>query len=180
MKHLFLAFAMCCCAMSSFAQTFTLTSKDVGGQFTNQYMAATFGCSGSNQSPELSWTNPPEGTKSFAVTLYDQDAPTGSGFWHWVIVDIPATATGLKRGAGNTQSNAAPAGSLQSVNDTGMPGYLGPCPGEGEAPHHYVFTVYALKTEKLGTTASSTAALTGYMLGKQMLAKASIIVYCKR
>lgn len=180
MKHLFFAFAISCSTMSSFAQTFTLSSKDVGGQFTSKYIAANFGCSGSNLSPELSWTNPPEGTKSFAVTLYDEDAPTGSGFWHWVIVDIPATTTGLKRGAGNSQSNVAPLGSLQSINDTGMPGYQGPCPGEGEAPHHYIFTVYALKTEKLGTTANSTAALTGYLLGKQMLAKASIIVYCKR
>jgi len=180
MKHLFLAFVVSYFTTSSFAQTFTLTSKDVGGQFTNQYIAANFGCSGSNLSPELSWINPPEGTKSFAVTLYDEDAPTGSGFWHWIIVDIPATINGLKRGAGNIQNNTAPQGSLQSINDTGMPGYQGPCPGEGEAPHHYIFTVYALKTPKLGTTANSTAALTGYLLGKQVLAKASIIVYCKR
>jgi len=180
MKHLFLVFVACCCAVGSYAQTFTLSSKDVGGQFTGDYIAANFGCSGSNLSPELSWTNAPAGTKSFAVTLYDEDAPTGSGFWHWVIVDIPASATGLKRGAGNIQSNLAPAGSLQSMNDVGTPGYQGPCPDTGEAPHHYIFTVYALKTEKLGTAANSTAALTGYLLNKQMLAKASIIVYYQR
>lgn len=180
MKHLLLFIAMCCITTGSFAQTFTLSSKDVGGQFTNQFIAANFGCSGGNQSPELSWANAPEGTKSFAITLYDEDAPTGSGFWHWVMVDIPVGTTVLKRGAGNVQANIAPTGSLQSINDTGMPGYQGPCPGTGELPHHYVFTVYALKTEKLGTTASSTAALTGFLLNKQAIAKASIVVYCQR
>jgi Raf kinase inhibitor-like YbhB/YbcL family protein len=112
--------------------------------------------------------------------MYDPDAPTGSGFWHWVIVDIPATVKELKQGAGDIKSNFAPAGSLQSINDTGYAGYQGPCPGDGEAAHHYVITVYALKTTKLGTTAASTAAITGFLLGKQVLAKASLLVYCKR
>lgn len=162
------------------AQTFTLKSADVGGQFTNQFIAGNFGCSGANLSPQLSWENPPAGTQSFAVTMYDQDAPTGSGFWHWVIVDIPASVRELKQGAGDVKGKVAPGGSLQSINDTGYPGYQGPCPGEGEAPHHYLITVYALKTTKLGTTLASPAALTGFLLGKQALAKASIVVYCKR
>jgi Raf kinase inhibitor-like YbhB/YbcL family protein len=165
---------------SARAQTFTLKSTDLGGQFTNQFMAGNFGCNGGNISPELSWVNAPAETKSFAITMYDQDAPTGSGFWHWVVVNIPANITELKPGAGNTGSNLLPAGSLQSINDTGAPGYQGPCPGEGEAPHHYLITVYALKVVQLGTTANSTGALTGFLLGKQALAKASLIVYCKR
>lgn len=162
------------------AQTFTLKSADLGGQFSNEFIAGNFGCNGQNHSPQLQWTNAPAGTKSFAVTMYDSDAPTGSGFWHWVVVDIPASITELKRDAGNLKVNAAPEGSLQSINDTGAPGYLGPCPGEGDAPHHYLITVYALDTEKLGTTAGSTAALTGFLIGKHTLGKASMVVYCKR
>ena len=149
------------------AQTFTLKSDDLGGQFTKTYV-----CSGDNQSPELHWTGAPAATKSFAITMYDPDAPTGSGFWHWVVVDIPGTVTQVKRGA-------IPAGSFSSTNDTGAPGYQGPCPPEGDAPHRYIITVYALNTPKLGTTAASTAALTGFMLNKGAIAKASLIVYAK-
>src|SRR6186713_442892 len=105
------------------AQTFTLSSADLGGQFTNEFVAGTFGCNGNNQSPELHWVNAPAGTKSFAVTMYDPDAPTGSGFWHWVMVNIPASTSQLKRGAGNTKAKLAPPGSLQSINDTGNAGY---------------------------------------------------------
>lgn len=162
------------------AQTFTLKSNDLGGQFTNEFTANAFGCNGSNKSPELNWANAPESTKSFAITMYDPDAPTGSGFWHWVVVDIAPTVHEIKAGAGDAKSNIAPANSLQSINDAGFPGYLGPCPPEHDAAHRYVITVYALKTDKLGNTATSTAALTGFMLNGQVLAKASLIVYCKR
>ncbi|MCO5945421.1 YbhB/YbcL family Raf kinase inhibitor-like protein [Mucilaginibacter flavidus] len=164
----------------SYGQTFTLKSADLGGQFTNEFVAGNFGFNGSNKSPELNWQNAPSGTKSFAITMYDMDAPSGSGFWHWVMVDIPAGVLEIKQGAGDVKSGLAPAGSLQSISDTGQPGYQGPCPGEGEAPHHYLITVYALKTEKLGTTVNSTAALSGFLLNKQALAKASLVVYCKR
>lgn len=164
----------------SLSQTFTLKSADLGGQFTNEFVAGNFGCSGNNQSPQLSWSNAPAGTKSFAITIYDADAPTGSGFWHWVIVDIPLSRSELKRGAGDPKDSLAPLGSLQTINDTGAPGYQGPCPGEGEAPHRYLITVYALKTEKLGTAVYSPAALSGYLLNKAALAKASLVVYCKR
>ena len=163
-----------------YSQTFTLKSPDLGGQFTNEFVAGNFGCNGANKSPALNWQNIPTGTKSLAVTMYDMDAPTGSGFWHWVVVDIPANVTGLKQGAGDVKSSLAPAGSLQSINDVGQPGYQGPCPGEGDQPHRYLITVYALKTAKLGTTSNSTAALSGFMLNKQAIAKASLIVYFKR
>ncbi|MGY3211919.1 Raf kinase inhibitor-like YbhB/YbcL family protein [Mucilaginibacter sp. HD30] len=162
------------------AQTFTLSSADLGGQFTNEFVAGNFGCSGNNLSPELHWANAPADTKSFAVTMYDPDAPTGSGFWHWVIVNIPASTTQLKRGTGNTQAKLAPAGSLQSSNDTGATGYQGPCPPEGDAPHRYIITIYALNTDKLGTSANTTAALTGFLLHQATIAKASLIVYAKR
>ena len=164
----------------SSAQTFTLKSADLGGQFTNEFVAGNFGCNGQNHSPQLGWSNAPAGTKSFAITMYDADAPTGSGFWHWVIVNIPPIVTELKRGAGDPKVSAAPAGSLQSINDTGAAGYQGPCPGEGEAPHRYIITVYALNTDKLVIATGTPAALSGYLLNKAALAKASLVVYCKR
>ena len=180
MKILFFTVLSLLTLKLSFGQTFTLKSADLGGQFTNEFVAGNFGCNGSNKSPELNWENAPGGTASFAVTMYDMDAPTGSGFWHWVIVDIPANVLELKQGAGDVKAGNAPVGCLQSINDTGQPGYQGPCPGEGEAPHHYLITVYALKTAKLGTTSNSTATLTGFLLNKQALAKASIVAYFKR
>jgi len=169
-------FSLNCC----YSQTFTLKSPDLGGQFTNEFVAGNFGCNGSNKSPALSWQNAPAGTKSYAVTMYDMDAPTGSGFWHWVVVDIPANVQGLKQGAGDVKSGLAPTGCLQTINDVGQAGYQGPCPGEGDQPHRYLITVYALNTAKLGTTSASTAALSGFMLNKQAIAKASLIVYLKR
>jgi Raf kinase inhibitor-like YbhB/YbcL family protein len=180
MKRVFTVLAMLTGFNFSFGQTFTLKSADLGGQFTNEFVAGSFGCNGANRSPALSWQDAPGGTKSFAVTMYDMDARTGSGFWHWVVVDIPANVHGLKQGAGDIKSGTAPAGCLQSINDTGQAGYLGPCPDEGEQPHRYLMTVYALKSETLGTTAGSTAALTGFLLNKQALAKASLVVYLKR
>lgn len=160
-------------AFQASAQTFTLKSDDLGGQFTRGFTASNMGCSGDNRSPELHWTNVPAGTKSFAITMYDPDAPTGSGFWHWVVVDIPAAIRQLN-------SNSLPTGSFSSANDTGAAGYQGPCPPEGDAPHRYIITVHALNTAKLGTTSSSTAALTGFMLNKAAISKASLIVYAKR
>jgi len=126
------------------AQTFTLKSADVGGQATSKQVFKGFGCSGDNVSPQLSWSNAPKGTKSFAVTIHDPDAPTGSGWWHWVIFDIPAGVTELPTGAGDLSKNLAPKGAVQSMTDFGRPGYGGPCPPKGDGPHAYVVTVYAL------------------------------------
>ncbi|QHS56414.1 YbhB/YbcL family Raf kinase inhibitor-like protein [Mucilaginibacter sp. 14171R-50] len=178
-KILFIALALVI-AQHAVAQTFTLSSADLGGQFTPAFVAGNMGCNGQNHSPELHWSHAPVNAQSFAVKMYDPDAPTGSGFWHWVIVDIPANISRLKQGAGDLKSNLAPAGSLQSANDTGARGYQGPCPPEGDAPHRYIITVYALNTAKLGTKSTSTAAITGFMLNKAAIAKASLIVYSKR
>ena len=164
----------------SFGQTFTLKSSDVGGQATDQQVFNGFGCSGANISPELSWSNAPAGTKSFAVTMYDPDAPTGSGWWHWVMFDIPATTTELPTNAGNVKLNLAPKGSIQSVTDFGVPGYGGPCPPQGDASHQYIITVYALKVEKLGLDQSASPALVGFSLHGATIAKASIVMYYKR
>ncbi|MFT4754235.1 MAG: Raf kinase inhibitor-like YbhB/YbcL family protein [Salibacteraceae bacterium] len=164
-----------------FAQnTFTLESADLGGEATTQEEFNGFGCTGENQSPQLSWKNAPEGTKSFAVTMYDPDAPTGSGWWHWVMFDIPVNTNELVTGVGNTELNLTPEGAIQSITDYGIKGYGGPCPPEGHGLHQYVITVYALKTEKLGLNDSTNAAVVGYYLWNNTLAKASIVAYYQR
>lgn len=160
-------------------KTFTLTSKDLGGEASKIQEFNGFGCSGENQSPQLSWKNAPEGTKSFAVTMYDPDAPTGSGFWHWVVFDIPANSNELVTNAG-TKSNLIPKGAVQSITDYGIKGFGGPCPPEGHGFHAYIITVYALKTDKLGTDENTNPAVVGFNLWNQTLAKASIVVYYKR
>ncbi|MGA2125423.1 MAG: YbhB/YbcL family Raf kinase inhibitor-like protein [Xanthobacteraceae bacterium] len=139
-----------------------------------------FGCAGGNQSPQLSWAGAPEGTKSFAITCFDPDAPTGSGFWHWVVVNIPPGVTDLALDAGNPKAPKLPAGALQTRNDVGTTGYIGPCPPEGDHPHRYLFTVFAVGTDKLQVTADSSAALIGFQLHFNTLAKAAIMGLYKR
>jgi Raf kinase inhibitor-like YbhB/YbcL family protein len=160
-------------------KTFTLTSKDLGGEASKTQEFNGFGCSGENQSPELLWKNAPEGTKSFAITMYDPDAPTGSGFWHWVVFDIPANVNELVTDAG-TKSNLIPKGAIQSITDYGIKGFGGPCPPVGHGFHEYIITVYALKTDKLGTNENTNPAVVGFNLWNQTIAKASIVAYYKR
>jgi Raf kinase inhibitor-like YbhB/YbcL family protein len=154
---------------------FTLTSPDIreGAKMSDRHVFSGMGCKGGNVSPALSWSGAPAGTKSFAVTAYDPDAPTGSGWWHWVIYDIPASATGLRAGAGSPTAKLAPAGSVEGHTDFGTAGYGGPCPPPGPA-HHYVFTVYALKVPKIDVPANATAAMVGFNLNANVLGKASI------
>jgi Raf kinase inhibitor-like YbhB/YbcL family protein len=130
------------------------------------------GCAGQNISPALNWSNPPEGTRSFAVTAYDPDAPTGSGWWHWVMYNIPASTTGLPAGAGNNRN--APRGSVQGNTDFGTRGYGGPCPPVGDKPHHYHFTVFALKVDRLDLPGNATAAMVGFNLNANKLATARV------
>jgi len=157
------------------AGKFTLKSSDVkqGAMLTDQQVFNGFGCSGANVSPELSWENPPAGAKSFVVTVYDPDAPTGSGWWHWVVYDIPASAQGLPRGAGSGQG-ALPEGAKQGRTDFGQPGFGGACPPPGDKPHRYVFTVHALKLPSLGVPADASPAMIGFMTKANSLGSASI------
>jgi Raf kinase inhibitor-like YbhB/YbcL family protein len=164
----------------SHAQTFTLRSKEIGGQATSKQVFKGFGCTGENISPELYWENVPAGTRSFAVTMYDPDAPTGSGFWHWLIFDIPANVSELKSDAGNVSKNIAPAGAIQSKTDFGQPGYGGPCPPEGHGFHEYIITLYALKTDKLGLDQNASGAYVGFNLFSNTIAKSSLVMYYKR
>lgn len=160
--------------------TFTLSSTSLGGQATVQEEFNGFGCTGENKSPQLSWANAPEGTQSFAITMYDPDAPTGSGWWHWIVFDIPSNVNDLVANAGNLELNLAPKGSIQSITDYGAKGYGGPCPPEGHGLHQYVITVYALKTNTLGLDENTNAAVVGYYLWNNTLAKASIVAYYER
>lgn len=159
------------------AQAFELSSLDLSSAqpIAQKHVFNGFGCTGDNISPALSWKNPPAGTKSFAVMVHDADAPTGgAGFWHWVVVNLPANVTGLAQGAGTASSNALPEAARQINTDFGTPGWGGPCPPQGRAPHRYTFTVYALKVEKLDLPTNATASLTGFMVNGNALAKASI------
>jgi Raf kinase inhibitor-like protein, YbhB/YbcL family len=130
------------------------------------------GCTGKNISPELRWSGAPPGTKSYAVTLYDPDAPTGSGWWHWVVYNIPANVTMLPAGAGSADSKTLPAGAIQGVTDFGAPGFGGACPPPGDKPHRYVFTVYALKVPSISVPATASAAMVGFNLHANSLGKA--------
>lgn len=197
MKTLALLFAATMFAGIATAQkNFTLTSQSVGGQGTPAQEFNGFGCTGRNQSPQLSWTNPPEGTGGYAITMYDKDAPTGSGWWHWVAFNIPAGTTSLPMGAGSSDPRASgasatssatsagsggmPAGTIQSRTDFGTTGYGGPCPPQGDAPHQYVITVYALKDDKLNLDENASPAQVSYAINQRALGKASIIFYYQR
>lgn len=133
------------------AEDFRLTSPDVaeGGTIKAAQVYKGSGCTGDNASPALRWSGAPAGAKSFAVTLYDPDAPTGSGWWHWIIYDIPPSVTWLPRNAGNPRRRLAPPGSVQTRSDFGTFGYGGPCPPKGDDEHRYMFKVYALDVAKL-------------------------------
>jgi len=145
-----------------------------GGTLKVEQVFNGFGCTGGNVSPELSWSNAPAGTKSFAVTMYDPDAPTGSGWWHWVIFNIPANVAKLAVGTGDPSKNLAPTGSVQSRTDFGSPGYGGPCPPAGAKSHRYIFTVFALKVDKLDMDANASGAMVGFFLNPSALGKASV------
>jgi Raf kinase inhibitor-like YbhB/YbcL family protein len=164
---------------------FKVTSSSFkDGDYLKQdhYLSATygFGCAGGNKSPQLSWSDAPAGTKSFAVTCFDPDAPTGSGFWHWVVANIPPSVTQLSLDAGNPAANLMPAGALQTRTDFGAPGYGGPCPPEGDHPHRYLFTVYACSLDKLPVQADTSAAIVGFYLNFNTLAKSAIMGLAKR
>jgi len=163
-------------AMPALAADFAVSGPGLadGGTVPETMVLAGFGCTGGNTSPELHWSGAPAGTQSFAVTLYDPDAPTGSGFWHWVAFDIPGSAGGLEAGAGDPKKKAAPAGMRTGQNDFGAKGYGGPCPPVGGGLHHYEIVVHALRVAKLPDGAGTTAALTGFMINGAELARAKL------
>lgn len=164
-------------AGAAYAQKFSLSSPDIknNGPIAAEQVFNGFGCSGGNVSPALKWSGAPKGTKSFALLVHDPDAPTGgAGWWHWVMVNIPATASGLDKGAGKGDGSALPAGAQQIATDFGAPGWGGPCPPAGDKPHHYHFTLYALKVDKLDLPQGATASLAGFMVNTNSIGKARL------
>ena len=120
-----------------------------GGTIPHQFSYDGYGCSGENVSPQLQWSGAPAGTHSFALTMFDPDARSGQGWWHWVVFNIPASAKGLQKGAGAGSGDLMPGGAVQGRSDFQTVGYGGPCPPAGQKPHHYVFTLYALDIDSL-------------------------------
>jgi hypothetical protein len=169
------AFASAAAVPGGGGPNFTLTSPDIreGATIASVHVFNAGGCTGENQSPELDWHGAPAGTRSFAVTVYDPDAPTGSGWWHWLVFNLPSGTTQLPRGAGTATHASLPTGAEQGRNDFGAAGYGGPCPPPGK-PHHYVFTVYALDVPHLDIPEGASAAAVGFDVHAHMLAKATL------
>lgn len=161
---------------ASAAEAFTLSSTDIlhDRPLSARQVFNGFGCRGENVSPQLSWAHAPKGTKSFAITAYDPNAPTGSGWWHWTVVNIPANVYALASGAGNKNHSQLPPSAVQGRNDFGYAGFGGACPPPGDKPHPYQFTVWALKTDKLPIDNQASGALVGYMLHSNVIAKAEL------
>lgn len=159
------------------AVPFVLVSADLSsGTFDNKFVLNGFGCTGGNVSPSIQWSGVPVGTRSLALQMYDPDAPTGSGFWHWAVYNIPPSATSLAQGDGN-RADKLPAGAFGGTTeflDTGLTGgngnYGGPCPPAGDKPHRYIFTLFALAVDKVevagGVPKTGTAGLYGFVLNK--------------
>jgi len=163
-------------ALAADAAGFTLSSPAIkpDSKLGMDQVFNGFGCTGKNVSPALNWSGAPKGTKSFALTVYDPDAPTGSGWWHWVVYNLPETVSGLPEGAGEVSKGLMPAGAVQGRTDYGTPGFGGACPPSGAKPHRYIFTVYALKTATIDAPADASAALIGFMINANRLGKATL------
>lgn len=157
--------------------SFHVTSDDVrdGEKLANPQVSGIFGAGGQDVSPQLSWSGFPAGTKSFAVTMYDPDAPTASGFWHWAVADIPAAVTSLPNGAGDDSGSGLPAGAFQLRTDGGVARYLGAAPPAGHGPHRYFFVVHAVDVEMLGIDKDATPAVLGFNLFSHTLGRAMIV-----
>jgi Raf kinase inhibitor-like YbhB/YbcL family protein len=167
-----MACALLACAAG--AHALELASRDFkdGGPLPDRQVYRGFGCMGANLSPQLAWRDAPAGTKSYAITAYDPDAPTGSGWWHWVVYDIPAGVHELEGGAG--RPGGLPAGAKHGRTDFGTQEFGGACPPAGDKAHRYVFTVHALKVAKLEVPADASAALVGFVINANRLGSAKV------
>ena len=156
------------------ADSFRVSSPQIqeNARLAEEQVFNLYGCKGDNLSPALEWKNPPEGTRSFAVTINDLDVPAGKEWWHWIIFNIPANVTSLVKGAGEPRAQLAPHGAIQTRNDFGKAGYGGPCPPPGDKPHRYEFTVYALEIDKLPLDENTPAATVSYYLQQNLIQKA--------
>ncbi|MBR7781647.1 YbhB/YbcL family Raf kinase inhibitor-like protein [Undibacterium luofuense] len=164
------------------AHAFDISSSNIenGKALGNAQVFNGFGCSGANVSPQVSWSDVPAGTKSFAITMYDPDAPTGSGWWHWTVVNIPKEVRSLAAGAGQAGGAALPKGAVMGRTDFGAAAFGGACPPPGDKPHRYQLTVWALNTDHLDLNHEASGALVGYMLRAHALGQASLTGYYGR
>ena len=155
--------------------TFTVTSTTIadGAAWSTEQMSGIFGVPGGKDiSPQLSWSGAPEGTNSYAVTVYDPDAPTGSGFWHWAVADLPASVTELPEGAGDQHGSGLPAGAIQLRTDAGQARFIGAAPPPGHGPHRYFIVVHALDVESIGVPTDATPAFLGFNMASHILGRA--------
>jgi Raf kinase inhibitor-like YbhB/YbcL family protein len=179
-------FAVTLCATPAISHprtNFVLTSSDsrLAASVPELYTAKAFGCEGGNLSPELHWSGAPTGTQSFVITLFDRDErSTPSGWWHWVLYDLPKNTSALAQGAGADHSTGLPPGTLQGRSDLGEDAYHGPCPAKGDPPHRYVFTIYALNVAKLPVPADSSGAMVTSVSQEHLLGKAVFVAHYGR
>ena len=179
MRHFWIStFTATMIAFSSlplYASSFLVKSEQFadGDSLPQSAVYQGFGCTGDNISPQISWENAPEGTKSYVVTLFDPDAPTGVGWWHWTVFNIPADVNSLTTNAGKSEKNLPP-GSIQGFTDFGSTGYGGACPPVGDRPHKYIFTVYALDVEEIPGDETTTGAKLAFLIKDHVLAEATI------
>ena len=184
-KPLILTLFFVSCSLSNVSaqsSKFSIQSSNIadGATISNKHVYNNFGCSGKNLSPQISWSNTPAETKSFALTVYDPDAPTGSGWWHWVLINIPAKYNSLPINFGEKNQFRLVDGIMQIRNDFSNFSFGGPCPPKGAKAHRYIFTIHALRVENLELQENSTAALAGFMINQSSLAKASFTSYFGR
>jgi Raf kinase inhibitor-like YbhB/YbcL family protein len=156
----------------------TSSSFNDGDYLSTEHALAAayeFGCAGGNRSPHLAWSDAPAGTRSFAVTVFDPDAPTGCGFWHWIVVNIPPDVHELPLDAGSPAAGHLPPGALQIRNDFSTREYGGPCPPAGDHPHRYVFTIHAVGEAQLAATEETSAAVISFQLHFKSLDQATLL-----
>ena len=156
---------------------FQLTSADVtdGAPLEKPQVSGVMGAGGEDRSPQLSLSGFPEETKSFAVTVFDPDAPTQSGFWHWAVANIPASVTELPGGAGDQDGSGLPEGAVQLRNDAGFPGFVGAAPPAGHGPHRYFVTVHAVDVDRLDVPPDASPAVLGFNLFGHTLGRATLV-----
>lgn len=164
------------------ASAFEISSPAIGadGTVPLKFTANAFGCHGSNISLPLKWSGVPAGAKSLALTMFDPDAPTGSGFWHWTIANMPPGTTGLAEGAGVAGNGKLPKGAMQGRNDAGTAAYFGPCPPKGDKAHRYVITLFAVDTDKLSVDKNTSGAVVGFQLHFHTIDKTSVTYHYGR
>jgi Raf kinase inhibitor-like YbhB/YbcL family protein len=177
-------FFVSCSLSSASAQGrgFTIRSNNIieGSVISNKHVFDGFGCTGKNLSPHISWRGAPQETQSFALTVYDPDATTGSGWWHWVVLNIPKNYSSLPTNFGERNQFQIRDEVNQIRNDFSNFSFGGPCPPSGDRPHRYVFTIYALRTSKLALQENASAALAGFLINQSSIGQASFTAYFGR